>query len=135
MMQYAWTYITSCDNNPSQNPGTSFHRFPSDRDRRARWLSVNESQLRLAVVSLFHAPSRWRCQKRTNGSLRSAPCTSVAVSVTETTAVTFEVQQSSCEEAEPGRRLSYTCGHSKSALFSFVLQPILTLHIRSLTSS
>jgi len=39
MTQYAWTYVTSCDNNPSQNPGASFHRFPSNRDRRARWLS------------------------------------------------------------------------------------------------
>ena len=90
--RYAWTYITSCDNNPSQNPGTSFYRFPSNRDRRMRWLSVsemNESQLRVPVVSLFQAPSRWQCQKETNGSLRSAP--SVAVSVTETIAVTFEV--------------------------------------------
>jgi len=90
--QHTLTYITSCDNNLSQNPGTSFYRFPSDRDRRVRWLSVsemNESQLRVAVTSLFQAPSQWQCQKETNGSLRSAP--SVAVSVTEITAVTFEV--------------------------------------------
>ena len=94
MTQNAWTYITSCDNNPSQNLGASFHWFPSNRDRRARWLSMlgmNESQLRVAVASFFQAPSQWRCQKRTNGSLRSTPCMSVAVSITETTAVTFEV--------------------------------------------
>jgi len=29
--------------------------------------------------------------------------------------------------AEPGRRLLYACGRSKTTLFSFVLQPILTL--------
>jgi len=84
----------SCDHNPTQNPCSSFHRFASDRDRRTRRLSVlgiNESQLRVAVMSLFQAPSRWRCQNRTNGSLRSVPFMSVAVSVTETTAVTLEV--------------------------------------------
>ena len=38
--QYAWTYIASRDNDLSQIPGTSSHQFPSDRDRRARWLSM-----------------------------------------------------------------------------------------------
>ena len=79
--QYTWTHVMNCDNNPSQNPGASSHRFPSNWGRRARWLSVfgmNESQLRVAAVSSFQAPSRWQCQKRTNGSLRSAPCMSVA---------------------------------------------------------
>ena len=37
---------------------------------------MNESQLRVAIASLFQAPFRWRCQKTTNGSLRSAPCIS-----------------------------------------------------------
>ena len=80
--RYTWTYVTSCDNNPSQIPDASFHRFLSDRDRRVRWFSVsemNESQLRVAVAGLFQAPSQWRCWKRTNGLLRSAPCMSVAV--------------------------------------------------------
>ena len=40
MMQYYWTHLMSCGNNPSQNPGTSFQRFPGDHDRGARWLSV-----------------------------------------------------------------------------------------------
>jgi len=90
-MQYARTYVMSCGKNPSQNLGASFHWLPGNRDRGARWVSMfgmNESQLRVAVVSLFQAPSWWWCQKRTNGLLRSAPCMSVAVSVTETTSVT-----------------------------------------------
>jgi len=36
-----------------------FHRFQSNRGRRARWLSVfgmNESQLRVAVASSKHLP-------------------------------------------------------------------------------
>ena len=32
---------------------------------------------------------------------------------------------------EPGRWWMYTCGHCKTALFSFILQPILTPHIPS----
>jgi len=103
-MYHAWTYVKGCGNNPSQNPSASLDQFPSDRDRRVRWLSVfrmNESQLRVTVRSLFQAPSQWRCQKKTNGLLRSAPCVSTAVTVTavtvtavtvtETIAVTFEV--------------------------------------------
>ena len=40
---------TVCGNNRSQDPSVSFHRFPSNPDRRARWLSVfgmEESELR-----------------------------------------------------------------------------------------
>ena len=93
-IQNAWTYVTSCHNNPSQNLGASFHRFPSDRDRRARWLSMlgmNESQWGSPLRLFFQAPSGCQWQKRANDSLRSAPCMSMVVSITETTAVTFEV--------------------------------------------
>ena len=77
----------------------------------------------VAVASLFQALSRWRCQKRTNSSLRSAPGMSAAVSVKETVANTYEVCYAgqSLNTGARGRR------RSKTALFLFVLQPILTL--------
>ena len=76
---------------------------------------MNESQLRGAVASLFQAPSRWRYQKRTIGSLRSAPCMSAAVSVTETIAVTFVFFRS----------LVYHHGHP----YSLVTRALQTTHL------
>ena len=50
--RFCWTMpghtCIVCGNNPSQDPSVSFHRFPSDPERRVRWLSVgmDETQLR-----------------------------------------------------------------------------------------
>ena len=93
-----------CGNNPSQDPSVSFHRFPSDPDRRVRWLSVfgmDESQLSsqsqvwlinccfLGLESTFMPLQRSHhlsvgTAKDSSGSLRVAPGMSAAVSVTET---------------------------------------------------
>jgi len=49
-----------CGNNRSRDPSASFHRFPSDQDRRARWLTIfgiEESQLRpQSRVCSWHFP-------------------------------------------------------------------------------
>ena len=50
-----------CGNNPNQDTGVSFHRFPSERTRRERWLEVfelEESQLKLqSQVCSRHFPN------------------------------------------------------------------------------
>ena len=93
-----------CGNNPSQDQSVSFHRFPSDPNRRVRWLRVfgmDESQLRsqsqvwlinscfLGLESAFMPLQRshhlsvgtaWDSR----GSLRVTLGMSAAVSVTET---------------------------------------------------
>ena len=35
-------YCCVCGNNHSKDPNVSFHRFPSDRNKRGRWLEVFE---------------------------------------------------------------------------------------------
>ena len=68
---------TSCDYNPTQKPCVSFHRFPSDRDRRTKWFSVlgmNESQLRVAACREFVPGTFPMAMPKENQWLAQAVC-------------------------------------------------------------
>jgi len=61
-MQYAWTYITSCGDNLSQNPGASFHWLPSDWDSGLACLGWMRGMLTVSwvVPGIFHSSKHHR---------------------------------------------------------------------------
>ena len=58
MIQYTWTYITSVGNNPSRKSRRLDFQVIEIGERWLSVLGMNESQLRVAVTSLFQAPSQ-----------------------------------------------------------------------------